>query len=848
MFKTLSLPAVIRFGNIEVRSAERRVLVGGVQAALGARAFDLLLVLLEHRDRTMSKGELLDLVWPGLVVEENNLQVQTSHLRKVFGATAVATIPGRGYRFTLQPDTDGEVGPAPAVQTDVEAHPAPEPPLLIGRDADLAALVAEVQSQPLVTVVGAGGMGKTRLAQAAASRLRTSFGDNVWWVELAALSDPALVASTVARTAGVQTDATHDVAKTIAVTVGARPGLLVLDNCEHLSDAVASLVSELRPRASQLRILVTSQEPLRVDGEHVYRIGPLTVPEPDALSAEHIDGAMALMLVRVRAVDPHFKLRSGELPLLADVCRRLDGIPLAIELAAPRVPLLGLEELHRRLDDRFRLLTAGARVVLRRHQTLRATLDWSYALLGEVDRVVLRRIAIFAGSFSLEAAERVGADEVLDAWAVLESLGTLVDKSLVIVTDDTPPRYRLLETTRTYGLEKLADSGETEGLAERHAQAMVEVLAGRAEGPKRWSLDAAALATAAAELDNLRAALTWADAAVERLPVGVRLAGLSVRIWYVSNLMHEGLSRCMSLRQRLPAGTSAADEAALSFACGRLGAVTSRADVIDATRRSVELYRQIGDASRLYDALTVLVGSAAERGSLDEAGAAVEEGLALERPDFPPAQRGGFAWARQRWLRKSGRKEEALQAVMEQAALYREAGNEAAEMMAMGNVAHCELGLGRFDAAERHARDALARLDAIGAQGHGGHVGWSLALALVMQSKSAEAIEAAAQAWPHLRAEGDEIRLLPVVALAAAQQGRLADACRTIGCFDAAIERLDLVRPPQEFGEEDMLERLLAGLPDDAAAREREVGATLDLEAAFTQACARAKPPVPRGA
>lgn len=286
MFKTLSLPAVIRFGNIEVRCAERRVLVGGVPAALGARAFDVLLVLLEHRDRTMSKSEVLDLVWPGLVVEENNLQVQTSHLRKVFGATAVATIPGRGYRFTLQPDADGEVVPAPAGQTFAEVHPTP--PLLIGRDADLAALVAEIQSQTLVTVVGAGGMGKTRLAQAAALRLRTSFGDNVWWVELAALSDPALVASTVARAAGVPTDATHDVARTIAATVGARPGLLVLDNCEHLSDAVASLVSELRPRASQLRILVTSQEPLRIDGEHVYRIGPLTVPEPDALSAEHM--------------------------------------------------------------------------------------------------------------------------------------------------------------------------------------------------------------------------------------------------------------------------------------------------------------------------------------------------------------------------------------------------------------------------------------------------------------------------------------------------------------------------------------------------------------------------------
>jgi predicted ATPase/DNA-binding winged helix-turn-helix (wHTH) protein len=841
MFKTLSLPPVLRFGVIEVRAAERRVLVDGVPATLGARSLDLLLVLLEYRERTMSKNELLDLVWPGLVVEENNLQVQISHLRKVFGAAAIATIPGRGYRFTSQPEAG--VGSIAMDPSPVRAETAalPEPLLLIGRDADLAALVAEVESNALVTVVGAGGMGKTRLAQAAVARLGVTLGGLVCWVELAALSDPLLVPTTVARAVGVATHASQDVYQPMVAKLDSGSAVLVLDNCEHLSDAVAALVSELRARAPRLRILVTSQEPLRIDGEHLYRLGPLAVPAPDALTSEDVGGAMALMLARVRAVDPHFKLRPGELPVLADVCRRLDGIPLAIELAAARVPLLGLEQLHRRLDDRFRLLTAGARVVLRRHQTLRATLDWSYALLADVDRIVLRRMAIFAGSFALEAAERVGADDALDAWTVLDSLGTLVDKSLVVVTDDTPPRYRLLETTRSYGLEKLADAGETERIAERHAEAMIELLAGRAEGPQRWSQDATALATAASELDNLRAALDWADADVARLPLGVRLAGLSVRIWHVANLIHEGMGRCMALRRRLPAGTPMADEAALAFACGRLGAVTSRADVIDATRRAVELYRQLGETSRLYDALTVLVASAAERGHLDEAAAGVAEALALERPDFPPAQRGGFAWARQRWLRKTGRKEEALQAVLQQAALYREAGNVAAEMMAIGNVAHCEVTLGRFEEAERHARDALERLDAIGAQGHGGHIGWSLALALVMQVKSSEALAAAAQAWPPLRAEGDEIRLLPVAALAAAQQGRLADACRAIGCFEAAIERLDLVRPPPESGEEDALAQLIAGLSHEEATREREAGASLAVEAAFAQACGRTR-------
>jgi tetratricopeptide (TPR) repeat protein len=386
-------------------------------------------------------------------------------------------------------------------------------------------------------------------------------------------------------------------------------------------------------------------------------------------------------------------------------------------------------------------------------------------------------------------------------------------------------------------LEKLADSGETERVAERHARATAQALARTGEGPGRWALDVATLATAAAELHNLRAALAWVEGDAARLPLGVRLAGLSVRTWYVANLMHEGMARCMSLRERLPADTPAAQEAALAYACGRLGAVTSRADVLDATRRAVELCRVLDDPGRLYDALMILVASAAERGLLDEAGRAVAEAMAIEQPDFPPAQRGGFAWARQRWLRKSGRFEEALDAVRQQVMLYREAGNAAAEMMAVGNVAHCELCLGRFEDAELHARDAIATLGKIGAPGHGGHIGCVLAQALALQGKSRESLAAAGAAWPHLRAEGDEIRVLPVVALAAAQLGRLRPACWILGSLDAAVERFGLVRPLAEFGEDVLLERLLQALTPEEVVRERAAGARLDMEAAFAHAC-----------
>lgn len=835
MFQALSLPAVLHFARIEVRASERRVLVDGAEVRIGGRALDLLFVLLEHRERTMSKSELLDLIWPGLVVEENNLQVQMSHLRKVFGGAAISTIPGRGYRFTLQPDALVETAVA-GVSSAAPLAPKAAAASLIGRETELCELEAEIRLHALVSVVGAGGIGKTRLAQAVMARLRASFGLNAWWVELASLSDPGLVVATIARAVGVPSNAGHDLSSALAARLGRQAGLLCVDNCEHLSDAVAALVRDLMLRVPGLRIVVTSQESLRVEGERLYRLGPLAIPAPGQEISEN-DGAIALMLLRVNAADPHFRLRAGDLPLLAEVCRRLDGIPLALELAAARLPLLGLVQLHRKLDDRFRLLTAGARVVLRRHQTLRATLDWSHALLEVADQMVLRRIAIFAGSFALESCETVATDDHLDGWAVLESLGTLVDKSLVIVTDDMPPRYRLLETTRIYALEKLADSGETEHVAERHAQATLQVLMKIGEGPQRWALDADTLARAAAELDNLRAALAWVDGAPARLPIGVRLAGLSVRVWYVSNLMHEGVSRCMALRERLPPGTPIDHEAALAYACGRLGAVTSRADVFDATRRAVELYRTLGDPSRLYDALTILVASAAERGYLDDAGRAVAEATLVEQAGFPPGQRGGFAWARQRWLRKTGCLQEALDSVVLQAALYREAGNEAAEMMAIGNVAHCELCLGRLVDAETHSRAALARLDAIGSPGHGGHIGCVLALALVLQDKSQEALEAAAAAWPHLRAEGDEIRLLPVAALAAAQQGCWRQACRAMGCIAAVTARLDLVRPPAEFGEDVALQRLLDSVPEEQREREIASGATLDMEAAFAQAC-----------
>ena len=440
-------PAVPRrFGRFELRPSERVLLADGAPVTLGARAFDLLVAFANRPGTLITKDELLATVWAGLVVEENNLQVQVSSLRKILGQSALATIPGRGYRFNLPvasgEDAAADYCPLTADTSDETRTPKARTnlpsrlPLLYGRKQDLAAIAALLREHPMVTITGSGGIGKTRVAQAVAKHILTEaandYPDGVWWVELAALTDGALVPSAVAQALGLSIAGERPTALALRSELASQRTLVVLDNCEHLADAVTALVDTVAVGAPRVSILVTSQETLRAADEHVYRLAGLAVPDADDAGAALHSGAVELFAARARAVDPRFTLTATNLPAVIEICRRLDGIPLAIELAAARLPLLGVEGLRARLHERFNLLTGGARVVLRRHQTLRATLEWSHALLTPDEQTVFRRLGVFAGGFTLEAAQHVASDERIDQWTTLDYLGALVDKSLVL--------------------------------------------------------------------------------------------------------------------------------------------------------------------------------------------------------------------------------------------------------------------------------------------------------------------------------------------------------------------------------------------------------------------------------
>ena len=400
-----------RFGAVSVLPLEGQVLVDGVPVKLGARAFDLLLALIERHGQTVSRRELPDIVWSGRVVEDQNLQVQVVALRKLLGSNAIATIPGRGYRFALPLDErpatvvadDGSNAPtsAPTPIADEPRRRARELSGLFGRTADALQVRQLLSAHRFVTIAGAGGIGKTRLAQAVAAQEKNRYADGVYVIELASLADADAVPLTVARALGLSGDRAQATADGLAQALRPLSLLILLDNCEHLLEAAGRLITALLTDTGGVHVLATSQEPLKLADEKVYRLRPLPVAAPLPAGDIADGGAVELFVARAQAADHRFALSRKNSDAVIDVCEQLDGIPLAIELAAARVPLLGVDGLRERLHQRLRLLTAANKSVPQRQQTLRNALQWSHALLNDDEQLAFRRLGVFVGSFSL---------------------------------------------------------------------------------------------------------------------------------------------------------------------------------------------------------------------------------------------------------------------------------------------------------------------------------------------------------------------------------------------------------------------------------------------------------------
>lgn len=710
------------FGRFTVRPDQRQLLVDGVPATLGARAFDLLLALIERRERLVTKSELLDLVWPGVAVEENNLQVHVSALRKLLGPQAIATIPGRGYRFTLPPDTivpphatvrpdetrrsedNLRIGPSPPPDERALRIHAPKRDSLLGRDRDLTALLGLLAQHRLVTLTGPGGMGKTTLARHALQERP----EGSLWVELAPLNDATLIVGEIAQALSLQLVQGADTLAAVVAALKPIGVLLVIDNAEHLLDGTAALVSTLLQAAPDIGVLVTSQTPLKLADEHVLRLEALSVPDATEREAQRVaeHGSVALFVARARAADHRFVLGDDNLADVVDVCRRLDGLPLAIELAAARTPLLGTKGVAARLDDRFKLLTGSHRGVPSRHQALQATLDWSLALLPTTERRVFEQLGVFAGGFSWALVREALVDDTLDEWALIDALALLADHSLLNVSHDDPPRYSLGETARAHALAVWQPSDENIR-RNRHATGLRRLF-DAAPGDWLRLSDAHWLARYEPELGNLRAALAWTlkhDAATL-----IALVGAAAPLWHHLSLHAEAahwhdLSEPLLNSQIAPAAAAQWWKAAQWVWSAR---DPERSRV--AAAKAEGLYRQLGDAHGLYAQLTGLAGMASTPAAAAQRSLA--EALSVEQPDWPPRERAWGQRARADVARTQGRLEDSIAARDTEISLRVAAGDERGELRARLHRADLQLAMNRVDPAVDEATQLVSQLRA----------------------------------------------------------------------------------------------------------------------------------------
>jgi predicted ATPase/DNA-binding CsgD family transcriptional regulator len=540
-----------------------------------------------------------------------------------------------GSRAGGQPSSEPSIDAAhPGRPAHLRRHNLPAPlTSFVGRGGPLAEAGRLLELSRLLTLVGPGGIGKTRLALRLGSELVDRYPEGVWLVDLAPVADPALVALTVAAALGVREQPGREMLVTLAEYLSARGVLLILDNCEHLVLATAEASQALLRACPSLRILATSRQALGIDGETVFRVPSLALPDLSPGSdVERLtqSEAVRLFLDRASATTPQFRVSDANASAIASICRALDGVPLAIELAATRLKLLGAEEVAARLEDRFRLLVGGSRTAPGRHQTLRATLDWSYQLLSQPERVLLRRLAVFSGGWTLAAAEEVVGGDGIEATQVLGLLEQLLDKSLIVAEDrgPRPLRFRFLETIRQYALERLDEARETSATRHRHLAWCVE-LATDVQPPGMhhpWHAE-----DLIAEQDNLRSALLFASQAGDA-EVGLRVAVALAHIWYMRGHYSEGRARLTELLALPSATTSPEVRASALASAGHLAYCQGDLRVARGLlEESLHLWHALGNDERTAVGLHVLGNVVRFSGDLAAARQLFEDASVINR-------------------------------------------------------------------------------------------------------------------------------------------------------------------------------------------------------------------------
>ncbi|WP_249690889.1 winged helix-turn-helix domain-containing protein [Stappia sp. WLB 29] len=602
---------VFSFGPFRMVPAHRSLFRDGVSVRVGTRALDILRTLLERPGQVVAKEELIERVWPEVTVEESNLRVNLAALRKALGdrredVRYITNVPGRGYCFTApvvrgrleqaQPDTSES-------QTELRKLPAP-PASMIGRDQAVDALCELLQSSRFVSIVGAGGMGKTTVAVSVAHRLLRTFPDGVAFVDLGAISDPALVISETGAALGFKAQGDGAMAR-LLTSLKAKRILLVLDNCEHLVQAVSDLSERLIADLPALHLLATSREALRVRGENVYRLAALDVPGRDqGLTAAQALATPAVRLFMERAAASGYSkgLTDEDAPLVARICHRLDGIPLAIELVASRVGPYGIHGVEDLLNNRFRLVWQGRRTALPRHKTLKAMLDWSYFLLSEREQRLLRRLSLFVGMFTHAEAHDFGSTVDRDGDDEgIEAIEGLVEKSLVwVVQQNGVPAFRLPETTRSYAAFKLEECGESERLHKGHVL-YVSGLLGQILADAPVIADKRQLTAFEPHLANLRSALAWCFSAGGDSRLGVEMAGQAAPLFLGLSYLPECLQWCGRALAVLPAavrGSKLELTLQLSTAIATVFTSGNNDEIRHAMDRGLELAGALRDTER----------------------------------------------------------------------------------------------------------------------------------------------------------------------------------------------------------------------------------------------------------